>query len=113
MDSAFFRRLRQANQIQIDNPKCVPVICKYKEGSLIFKDLSTDRIFITNKEETILTFLIKLRKSITIPSDISIFILLNNDMMPATTSLIGDLYYKYKSDDNFLYFNLLEENCFG
>ena len=54
-----------------------------------------------------------IRKRIKISPDKSIYLFIDNHIMPATAQLISILYDEYKNEDGFLYITYAGESTFG
>jgi GABA(A) receptor-associated protein len=91
-------------------PKRIPVIIeKAKEFDIELLDKVK---YLIPKELYIREFLCIIRKRIKIDSRKAIFIFINNNLVPMSTT-IGELYNSYKNEDGFLYVKYTIENTFG
>lgn len=54
-----------------------------------------------------------IRNKYNIKKNESIFIYLNNNVIPPSSHILSDVYAKYKSEDNILYITFTFENTFG
>lgn len=92
-------------------PNYIPIIVKVHNDKTI--KLTKFKFLVTN-EITLAQFLCILRKKITnIKSTESIFILINNTLMPITLNLSSIYKEKKDKDTNMLFITICKENTFG
>jgi hypothetical protein len=102
----------QLSSILQKNPNVIPIWVISKQIKL------KKHKFLINKDLTWGDFIFRgIRKNIEEKNknnkDISLFVFINNKILPKNTSLIGEIYNEYKSIDKFLYVTVLQENTFG
>ena len=108
----FEDRLTEAKRVLTKYPDRIPIIC---ERSLI---ASKDCPIIDKKKYlvpityTVGEFLFVIRKRLKLPPEKAIFLFVN-DKIPATSSLLGNVYKRYKDADGYLYMSYSQENTFG
>lgn len=68
--------------------------------------------FLVPKDLTLGMFSYVVRKHMTLPPEKAMFFFIEN-VLPTTSSLIGELYHRYKSNDGALRIVYTSENTFG
>jgi GABA(A) receptor-associated protein len=104
-------RLRYSKKLIHKYPDYVPVIIKKSSSDKILRDMDKER-YLMPKNLHISHILFTIRKKINIDEKQSVFIFINNTLVPMNVT-IGETYNQYKSDDNFLYIVYKTENTFG
>jgi GABA(A) receptor-associated protein len=105
------KRLEESKKIIEKYENKIPIIVeKSKQGKLPSIDKCK---FLVPSEMTLGQFMCVLRRRIKIADTESIFIFVNNNVLPPTTSLVSTLYEEYKNEDGFLYMSYCNENVFG
>lgn len=91
-------------------PDRIPVIVK-----TVFKRPPLDKHkYLVPKDLTVGQFIHVLRRRIELESEKALFIFVNGGILPPTSSIISEIYDKYKDDENlFLYMEISLENTFG
>ena len=91
----------------------IPIICE-KSNTHNHKQLPDidKHKYLVPKDFTLGQFVYVIRKKINIKPDEAIFLFVSNTI-PSSSSIICDLYYKYKDTDGFLYMQYSKENVFG
>ena len=69
--------------------------------------------YLVSKDLNVQYIIQLVRKNIKIDCSKAIFILTENGYLSTASSDIGDLYYKYKNEDGYLYLYVKLEVCFG
>ena len=92
------------------HPDRVPVYVNKKEGSSV-SDIERHK-YLVPKEMTVGQFVYVLRKNIKLKSNQALFVFINN-IIVCNTDLMGEVYNKHKSEDEFLYVIYSGENTFG
>jgi GABA(A) receptor-associated protein len=108
----FEDRLAESKKILTRYPDRVPIIC---ERSLLATQdcpIIDKRKYLVPRMYTMGEFLVVIRKRLKLPREKAIFLFVNG-AFPSTTSLIGDIYYRYKDKDGYLYISYSQENTFG
>lgn len=114
-NNSFSKRLEEANKVISKYPGKTPIICE-KQTKLKFNSENPQekRIkYLVSSSHTIGEFIFFLKSKLGIKKDQSIFLFIDNNMIPRSNETIGDIYSKYKADDNFLYIKYCYENTFG
>ncbi len=93
-------------------PDRVPVICEPSTKSNI-EITGTPKIkYIVPRDIIIGKFLLTIRQQMNLQPEQAIYIFVN-DILPPTSSFVGQIYEKYKEKDKFLYMVFTGENVFG
>jgi len=104
------QRTNECIRIKNKHPDKVPIIvCKAKGCTLGDIDKSK---FLTPKDLTLGQFIYVVRKRIKLNPEEALFILINNMIIPAKSTL-SEIYDSNKDDDGFLYIIYTSENTFG
>jgi len=106
----FESRQAQALRMRAKYPDRIPVICEKAPKSTI-PDIDKNK-FLLPTDITIGQFSYVIRKRVKLAAETGIFLLVNN-VFPATSSSLADLYNEHKADDGFLYITYSGENTFG
>jgi GABA(A) receptor-associated protein len=106
----FIERIRESERILIKYPNRIPVIVDNDYNSTLLK-LDKSK-YLVPSNITILQFMFVLRKRFNIEKDCALFMFING-IIPASNSLMSEIYYKYKDDDQYLYIILKTESTFG
>jgi GABA(A) receptor-associated protein len=69
--------------------------------------------YLVPKDLTIGQFQHVIRKRIKLDSTTALFIFVNKNIIPPSTSFVSSIHDEYKSEDGFLYINYATENTFG
>ena len=109
---SFEKRLEESSRIIAKYPNRIPIICEKDDRS---KDIPTiDRIkYLVPSDLSVSNFMYVIRKRIKISSEKSIYLFVNEKVIPATSQQLGQLYEKYANDDGFLYVRYAGESTFG
>lgn len=109
---SFARRHDEAHRIMEKYPNRFPIICEKDIRSKDIPDIDRSKYLVPH-DLSIANFMYIIRKRIHIRAEKSIYLFVDNRVMPATSHLIADLYYKYHDDDGFLYIKYAGESTFG
>ncbi len=104
-------RRAEANRIMTMYPGRIPVIVERSNRSADLPPLSKAK-FLAPYDFTVGQFIYVLRKNMKLPPEKALFIFVNSTL-PATSSLLRELYAEYKGDDGFLYVLYSGESTFG
>lgn len=101
-------RKATASRIRNTYPDRIPIIIT-EIGSILNR-----KKFLVPKEYTLTKFMFELRNHIkSLQPDKTIYLLLENKLLPRMTDSIEDIYNKHKNEDGFLYLICCEESTFG
>jgi GABA(A) receptor-associated protein len=107
----FDKRLSESSRILEKYDTRVPVIVTpYKTNTLPVIDKNK---YLTPHDLTVGQFLYVIRKRIKLEPSQSLFIYVNDSIIPPTSSTMLSLYGKHKDEDGFLYLSYCGENTFG
>jgi GABA(A) receptor-associated protein len=109
---SFEDRLAEAKRVLSKYPDRIPIIC---ERSLIASHdcpVIDKRKYLVPITYTIGEFLFVIRKRLKLPPEKAIFLFVNGSI-PSTSSLVIDVYQRYKHTDCYLYMCYSQENTFG
>ncbi len=108
----FEDRFIESKRVLSKYPDRIPIIC---ERSLIASQDCPNidkRKYLVPTDYTMGQFLYIIRKRLKLPPEKAIFLFVNG-IIPATTSLISDIYQRHKDLDGYLYICYSQENTFG
>ena len=108
--NSFSERIKESERIRTKYPDRIPVIVDNDFNSTLLK-LDKNK-YLVPIDLTILQFMFILRKRFKIEKDHALFMVING-FIPASSSLMSDIYNKYKDDDQYLYIVLKTESTFG
>jgi len=100
----------EAKKLLTKYPDRVPVIIQKKEHTNL-PDLKKCKYLIP-KDTNLSQIIYIIRKNINIKPETSIFVFINNTLIPNQNN-IGEVYNLYKNTDDFLYIKYTTENTFG
>jgi len=103
-------RKSESNKIVFKYPTRIPVIVE-RATTCELPDISKQK-YLVPKDMTMGQFIYVVRKKIELDSSKSLFIMVNNHLVPSAKSL-GIIYEDDLDEDGFLYMNYTSENTFG
>lgn len=106
------KRRMVSKRLLSTHPSCVPIIVGRAE--LHTTPMITRNKIMCPSDVTFLYFITEVRKHIPAlrPGD-GLYLFVSNGNMPKLSTLMSELYNKYKNDDGFLYVTFSCENTFG
>ena len=107
----FETRKKESDKIKTKYPNRFPVIVN-KSSKSTLEDIERSK-FLVPGDLTIGQFICIVRKRIKLNETESVFLFINNNTVPATSSTIASIYEEYKDEDGFLYITYCNENEFG
>ena len=110
-DFKFEQRKAEAQRIKKKYDDKIPIIVEKSIKSDI-ADIDKKKYLVPN-DITVGQFVYIIRKRIELSPEKAVFIFLNNNTIPPTSSLLSDLFKKHADDDGFLYLTYAGENTFG
>ena len=111
MIQPFEKRQQESQRVLEKYPDFIPIILeKTEHGNL--PDLNKKKYLIP-KDFTIKDFMITIRKKMQINEQQSIFLFVDNRVLPSLTKRLDEIYNSYKDKDGFLYITYSPENTFG
>lgn len=105
------KRKEESGKIREKYPNKIPVIVEKCIGNHQLDNI-VNKKYLVPGDLTLGEFIFIIRKRIKLKPEQAIFILIN-DIVPPPSSLMSELYEKYKDDDNFLYCLYYGESVFG
>lgn len=110
--NTFERRYDESTKIMWKYPDRLPIICEKWGNDTDMPNIDRTKYLVPN-DLGINQFIYIIRSRLRLPPEKSIYIFINNDIIPHTGGSIKEYYYKYKDDDGFLYISYSGENTFG
>ncbi|MCJ7637302.1 MAG: hypothetical protein MUO21_07415 [Nitrososphaeraceae archaeon] len=108
---SFEKRKAESERINEKYPDKIPLILERSDASHLPKIEKTK--YLMQKDVTIGQFMFIVRKQIKINETESIFLLVNNHLVPATGATMGEVYEKHADKDGFLYITYSSQQTFG
>ena len=110
-DKTIRQRQSETKQIKLKNPgrACIYMVKSTTKPSL--PDLDKNK-YLVPTDITVGQLAYIIRKRIHLCSAAAMFLMVNNTMLP-TTSTVGEIENKHVNEDGFLYIHYTTENCFG
>lgn len=108
---SFEKRKAESERINEKYPDKIPLILERSDASHLPKIEKTK--YLMQKDVTVGQFMFIVRKQIKINETESIFLLVNNSMVPATGATMGEVYEKHADKDGFLYITYSSQQTFG
>jgi GABA(A) receptor-associated protein len=105
------KRQQEAQRIMSKYPDKIAIIVEKKPGSEL-PNLDKKK-YLTPDDITVGQFMYVIRKRIKIPAEKSMFFFTNKGKIPASSTLMRQVYVDNQDDDGFLYFTIDSENTFG
>ena len=102
-------RTNESKKIIKKYPTKIPIICENNGKSL--PDIDKKK-FLVPKELSLAQFMYIIRKRINVSPDKSIFLMINNNLIPSA-KLISEIYQEHSDEDGFLYVFYDGESTFG
>lgn len=108
----FNKRVEESTQIMKKYPGRYPFIIERSSSSRGTIPLCSKIKYLIPGDITVGQLLTIIRRNMTLPPDVAIFIFCNN-ILPSTNTLISELYSIHKEDDGFTYITYTGESTFG
>lgn len=108
---SFSERIRQATTVKQKYPDKLPIICENQDPNK--QEIDQKIKYLVPKEFTVGNLIYSIRKNLVVSADRSIFIFVDNNVLPRSNDSIVDIYNEYRDDDMFLYIVYCHENTFG
>lgn len=105
------RKKIESNRILTKYPDRIPVICNSVKNSNL-PELDKKK-YLVPRDLTVGQMLYVIRKRLQLRPEQALFLFVNKNIIPPTSSLMYEIYDKYKNEDNFLYCVYSGENAFG
>jgi GABA(A) receptor-associated protein len=108
----FEKRKEEATRIKAKYTDRIPVICEVSKRDRSSLELDKCK-YLVPRDLTVGQFIFILRKRIRLSPEQALFIFTENNTLPPTAALMGQLYHECKNTDQFLYCVASLENTFG
>ena len=108
----FKEREKESKRIKEKYPDRIPVIVEKNNNSKTLPDLEKIKYLVPN-DITIGQLCYIIRRRLSLPAEVALFLFINNSLLPASSDLVGQLYESNKNKDGFLYVYYCSENTFG
>jgi len=108
----FKDRLDEAIRVLTKYPDRIPIICERSLTAARDCPIIDKRKYLVPYDLTMGQFLYVIRKRLYLPPEKALFLFVKNTI-PATSSLMNDVYQRYKDEDGYLYIIYTQENTFG
>lgn len=108
----FVDRFTESRRVLHKYPDRVPIICERSLTAGRDCPIIDKRKYLAPRELTMGQFLYIIRKRLHLPAEKAMFLFINGTI-PSTTSLINEVYHRYRDDDGYLYITYGQENTFG
>ena len=89
----------------------IPIICEKSSTQTQLPDIDKHK-YLVPKDLTLGQFMHVIRKRMNLKAEEAIFLFVSNNI-PSSSSIVSDLYNRYKDPDGFLYMQYAKENVFG
>lgn len=109
---SFEKRRNEAHRILTKYPDRVPVICERDPRSLDIPEIDRKKYLIPY-DLTVANFMYVIRKRLTLPPEKSIYLFVDETVMPATSQYLRNIYADHAHKDGFLYITYAGETTFG
>lgn len=108
----FEDRYNEARRVLLKYPDRIPIICERSLRAGVDCPIIDKRKYLVPRDLTMGQFLYVIRKRLRLSPEKAIFLFVNGTI-PATTSIINEVYSRHKDDDGYLYITYAQENTFG
>ena len=109
---SFEKRYDESIRIREKYPDRIPIICEKDFRSVDVPDIDRKK-YLVPMDLSIGGFMYVIRKRIKLTPEKSIYLFVNNTVLPATSQLIGTIYSEHHNSDGFLYITYAGESTFG
>lgn len=104
-------RKKESDKIKIKYPNRYPIIIS--KGNKCDLDNIDKTKFLIPGDLTMGQIIYIVRKRIKLKDTDSLFLFVNDKILPPSSSVISSVYNEHKDDDGFLYISYCNENVFG
>lgn len=111
MQHSFDKRKEESSRLIKKFPNKIPIILEKSDSSALPR--INKQKFLLPKDITIGQFIYIIRSKIKLDASQSIFIFINNYVIPSTNQTIGDVYIDHADKDGYLYITYSAEQTFG
>lgn len=110
--NSFLKRVTDSTNIRSKYPNRIPIICERSPGQKSNIPYIDKNKYLVPKELTVGQFLYIIRSKMKLDSSIAIFLFVGN-VLPSSSTELGDLDQEYRDEDGFLYTKYAGESSFG
>lgn len=107
----FEYRCEEAKRIKEKFPGRIPIIVERAVRAKDIPILDKEK-FLVPSDLSVAQFIYIIRKRLTLPSEMALFLFVNGTL-PTTSTLLREVYSIHCADDGFMYMNYSGENTFG
>lgn len=104
------KRQQNIRTLKLRYPTRIPTIVYTKNNAIPITEKSK---FLVEDKVTVAEFIHVLRKYVKLQQQESIFLFTEDNTIPASSSLLSNVYREHKNEDGFLYIEYNIENTFG
>jgi GABA(A) receptor-associated protein len=108
-ENPFDKRLSESQRIIDKYPDRRPIIIECNDNEIRIDK----KKYLVPQDLTLSQFLYVIRKRMKLSADKALFMFLDNNTIPTSSSHISNLYEKHKDPDGFLYIYVSKEHVFG
>ena len=108
---SFQDRCEESYKVSNKYPDRIPIICEKSNIQTQLPDIDKHK-YLVPKDLTLGQFIHVIRKRMNLKAEEAIFLFVSNNI-PSSSSIVSDLYNRYKDPDGFLYMQYAKENVFG
>ena len=105
------KRLEESTKILTKYPDRIPIIVEIRDEDVNEINLDKKK-YLVPYDLTVGQFIYIIRKRLKLNSEKALFMFCKNNI-PSNSTMVSNLYQKYRDDDKFLYVMISLENCFG
>jgi len=109
---SFEKRAAESYNIMLKYPNRLPIICEKWGNDPDMPEIDRKK-YLVPKDLGVNQFIYIIRTRMKLSPEKSLYIFINDGIMPHTGGCISEYYHKYKDDDGFLYISYSGENTFG
>lgn len=109
---SFKKRFEESKRIMVKYPGRIPIICERDPRSKDIPDIDRKKYLVPD-DLSIANFMYVIRKRLKLSPDKSIYLFVNDLVMPATSQLLSIMYTENCDEDGFLYIKYAGESTFG
>lgn len=109
---SFEERITESSKVMLKYPDRIPIIVTRCKHSIDIPEIDRKK-YLVPKDLTIGQFMYVIRQRIKLSHEKSIYLFVNNNVLPPTCGLINIIYEKHKNRDGFLYIKYAGESTFG
>ena len=108
---SFQDRCEESYKVLNKYPDRIPIICEKSNNHTQLPNIDKHK-YLVPRDLTLGQFIHVIRKRMNLKAEEAIFLFVSNNI-PSSSSIVGNLYNRYKDFDGFLYIQYAKENVFG